>query len=356
MALIFVDGCDSYTDTADLTTKWDFNSEPTTGVTFNATAGRFGQGAVVVANDGEWLDKIIPLRGGTADTDDLFVSFSFKLSTISRSANQGILALSQSDDIGSSAATSVDGIYVAIVGGNVTVFRDATTIATGTFTINANTWYRFEGRFVCGNSDGEVEIRINETGDINATSIDTFDSGQDGYNVVKFGSQNGTDSCVFDDIVIHDISGTDVNGFIGDLKIETLRPIASGDSSDSTVVGGPTRHDSVGELGGADDDTTYVSMDASDKDLYSCSQLTEIPASITAVAVNLMTRADGTTPRQIRGVIKSDATEANGATQNVDFSANYKNSQYFFYDDPDTAAAWEGAAVNLIQIGQEVVT
>src|SRR6266699_2884034 len=58
MALLFADGFDSYAATADLTKKWDGNSN-TSNVTWGAAAGRFGAGGLQLSGTGQ-LSKAVP--------------------------------------------------------------------------------------------------------------------------------------------------------------------------------------------------------------------------------------------------------------------------------------------------------
>lgn len=354
MALIFVDGVDSYSVTADLTDKYDNNSD-TGDILFNATAGRYGEGAIVADDDGQWLDKIIPLTGSAVTTDELFVSFSYKMSALSRTANQGFLALSQSGEVGGEAASSVDGVYLAFVAGLVTLYRDATILATGSNAITAGAWNRIEIRHIVDNTSGITQIKVNGELEIDFTG-DNQDAGLVGINVVKFGAQHTPTQHTFDDIVIHNSAGDAPTTWLNDIRIETLRPDGAGASSDSTAVGAATRHEAVDDTGGNDGDTTYVSMaTALDEDLYTIGNMSFSPASITAVATTIMCRADGTTSRTIRGKVKENVTEGNGETHAVPAGADYKHVQNFFPQNPDTTAAWAETEVNAMQIGQEVI-
>jgi len=354
MAIIFADGMDSYTATADLTAKFDNNSDVIDN-TFNSTAGRFGGGAIVCADDGQWLDKIIPPTGSAVTTDELFVSIAASFSDLTFSTSQGFLGFSQNGDIGAATASTLDGLWITANAGVLQLYRGSSLIATGSFALSTGVWYRIECRVVINASSGIFQIRVNETLDIDFSG-DTDDVGPLSINVVKLGSINAIGAVTYDDIVIHNSAGAAPTGFLGDLRIETLRPDGAGDSSGSTVTGAATRHEAVDDPGMHDGDTTYVSMGAAAEDLYTLSNLSFSPATVHAVVTNIVSRADGTTPRIMRGKVKQGTTEGNGTSRTVNFGASYTITQDSFPTNPDTAAAWTETEINSMQAGQEVTT
>jgi len=353
MAIIFADGMDSYTATADITTKFDSNSD-TSDNTFSSTGGRFGGGAIVCSDDGQWVDKVIPASGATVTTDELFVAVSFKITNLTLAANQGIIFFGQNGDVGLGGASVMDGLWVRINGGQFQLMRGSSLIDTGTLTVAVDVWYRLEFRIVIDPSSGIFQMKINETTDINFSG-DTDDAGPHSINVIKLGHQSTTGESYFDDLVIHNSAGSAPTSWLGDLRIDTLRPDGAGDSSDSTPNTG-TRHEAVDDSGVNDGDTTYVSMGLNDEDLYTVGDMPFTPNAIHAVVVNVACRADGTTPRALRGKVKTGTTEGNGDSETVFYGSVYKTIQNSFPTDPDTAAAWTEAGVNGMQIGQEVTT
>lgn len=351
MAIIFADGMDSYTATADITTKFDNNSDLTDN-TFSSTGGRFGGGVIVCSDDGQWVDKIIPASGTAVTTDELFVSFSYKISNLTLNSSHGVWGFSQNGEVGAITPTVLDGLHCRINGSQIQLMRGTALIATGTFTFVADTWYRIQVRLVIDPSSGIFQIKVNDTLDIDFSG-DTDDAGPHSVNVIKLGHQSTTGASYYDDIVIHNSAGSSPTSWLGDLRIETLRPDGAGDSSDSTPSTG-TRHEAVDDSGVNDGDTTYVAMGLNDEDLYTASNLSFTPTTIHSVVTNVVCRADGTTPRKIRGKVKTSSTEGNGTAKDVFFGSVYRTVQDSFPTDPTTATAWTETGVNGMQIGQEV--
>lgn len=354
MALIFADSFDSYSETADLTTKWDVNNSTSYNV-FNSTAGRFGGGCLVCGHDDYWLNKGILLTGGDPGTNDIIVSFSFMATSFTRNSYSAFLQLNQSGDFSDGALSSLDGIGLAVVGTTLTAYRGYTSFVTGTTELVLGSWYRIEVRLATNNSGGVLQVWINGVLDIDFTG-DTYDSGKDGINVVKFGGQNTDGDIYIDDVLIYDITGDAPNDVLGDIRMETLRPTGDGDENDGTPSSGTDHYAMVDEDGVNDGDSTYVSMStAGDKELYDIGSLSYTPVKIHGVVVNLMARVDGTTPRTMKAKVKSATTEGDGDTLNIPYGDTYKPLQACFTEDPSTGAAWTTSGVDDMQIGQEVV-
>ena len=355
MALIFADGFDSYSATADLVSKFDYNSSATYN-TFAATGGRFGGGALQCSRDDHFVDKVIPLTGGTPGTDDLFISFSLKMDSFALESYAGIMFLSQSSNMGGGSLTTIgDGLGIRVNAGVFQVLRaGSTVIATGSYVMSVDTWYRIEMQIATDNSSGVFKLKINETLDIDFTG-DTHDAGQDGINVVKFGGQSVSANAYYDDIVIYSKDGVAPNDFLGDLRIETIRPNGAGANTDSTPSAGSS-YECVDDSGMHDGDSTYVSLStAADYDLYDVGALSFTPETVHAVVTNVVCRSDGTSPRTLRGKVKHGSTEGNGTTRDVPYGSDYRTLQDCFYQNPDTTSAWLAADIADLQIGQEVV-
>jgi hypothetical protein len=351
MALIFADGFDSYSATADLLTRYDAVGS-STYVNFSPTGGRFGGGALVINNDDYFCDKIIPLTGGDPGVNDLFVTFSVMMEDLTQEGSAGFIVFSQDGFIGFGTALFLNGVILLVSGGVLKVYRGSSFIATGSYPITTDTWYRIEVRLSIHNSAGQVEIKVNGSSDI-YFSGDTYDSGLAGINVVKFGAQSEDGNTYFDDVVIYSLEGDAPNSFLGDLRIATIRPDGDGDSSDSTPLSGD-RYTNVDDTAMHDGDSSYVAMGLDDEDLYTVGALPYTPAAVYAVVTNVACRADGTTPRTIRGKVKSGTTEGNGEDRPVAYGSSYKTVQNCFALNPDTTAAWTASDIDTLQIGQEV--
>lgn len=362
MALIFVDGCDSYSVTADITKKFDANTS-TTNNTFQSTGGRFGGGAIRAANSSSCFDKLIPPRGSTVTTDELFWSASIYMATISGSSSTGFVGFTgNAGFVGViQSASSYNGVYLRVdTSGQLNAYRGgATLLATGTATLSTTTWYRIEVRLVLNDTTGILQVKVDGVLDIDFTGDTRYNNAGDAsttdFNAIKLvrhSTQGG--QLYFDDIVIHDSTGSSCNSWLGDLRISTIRPDGNGSTNDGTPSTG-SNYECVDETT-PNDDTDYVEMStAADRELYTHSNLPYYPASVIAAVVNTRARATGTTPRRVRGVMYRSGSASTGATIEIPALATYYNQQFPLYTDPVTTTALIGDNINNGQFGLEVV-
>lgn len=338
MALLFVDGCDSYSASsgADLAERWD--SVDTAQLTFLPTGGRWGGGAINFTNDVLNLHKKIPRRATYPGFDDLYISFSAFIATTYDTVDEPLFSVGVEGGGTSNAQLTFNTTST----GTIEVSRGSisgTVLGTTANPIPLDTWTRIEVRISARNAIGEVEIRFDEVGQLTVTATDTQnETDASGINYVSFGSQDAGTGIIMDDIVIHDSFGSSFNSFLGDIRIHTIRPDAAGDQNDSTPLSG-TRFSNVDDAGTNDGDTTYVSLASSaDYDLYNVGSIVGTPATIHAVAVAAMLRSDDVDePRQTRLKIKSGTVEDTGAIYDVPFGASYQYVQDAFYGNPDGA-------------------
>lgn len=355
MALLFVDGVDSYTADTDILSKWD--GVDTTDITFGSTLGRFGNGGFRMTDDVTHLQKNIPLTGATATTDELMVSISIKTENFPPTTDDLIIQFVSPEN--------TDQICLAMSSaGTLNVRRGGSSssplIGSSSGGVMQDKWQRVEMMVVIADSpNGSVKVVVDGVTEIDLSSIDTkATSGDtDGSTMVQFGGPNTSGGWLLDDFVIHVSSGDAPTALLGDLEVQTLRPNGTGDRNESTAVGAATRYQAVDETGVNDGDTTYVSMsNAGDRDLYAAENLTGSPTTVHAVVVNNVCRTDGSDSREITAFVKENVTEGQAATKTVPNGAGYLTVQSYFPENPDTAAAWSASEVDGMQIGQKVVT
>lgn len=354
MALIFVDGFDSYSADADLATKWD--QVDTTEFNFGSTIGRFGAGGLLMIDDAADLGKSFPVSGTLATTDELIFSYSIKTNVYPPTSDDTMIQFV--------SLFNNDQLSLNMTGTGVLTVRRGNQLGTllgssGTV-MSIGLWQRVEVQAVLRDgTDGSVKVVVDGTTVIDLSGIDTKDSSgdPDGANNIRLGGPNSTTGWTIDDVVIHNTGGDEPTALLGDLEIQTLRPDGTGDQNDSTAVGAATRWQAVDESGVNDGDTTYVSMTtAGDEDLYSCANLSGSPTTIHAVVVNNVARSDGSDPRNLAALVKEGTTEGQAATLKVPSGSIYFTMQGYFPENPDTALAWIASEVDGMQLGQKVVT
>ena len=362
MALIFMDGCDDYSADNDILTKWDFVNPGE--ITIGTSDGRFGGGCIkgVGANSAMGFGKMFLDRvtGTTVTTDEFYLGFSFYYADTAGSdphyianfmSSNGIFNFRLETDNSDESLTVTRSDEYTYNGGRTELGSSSASV------LSTGTWHWIELRAVVSGTVGIIEVKVDGTQVINLTSQNNKEAlaNADIAGVFFGTNREALNLNRYDDIVIWDSTGSEPTGFIGDSRIDTLRPNGAGDSSDSTPLSG-NRHDNVDDAGLNDGDTTYVDQStAADLDLYDIDAFGRDPATVHAVAVNHSVKATSTEPREWKAMVKSGTTEGSGATVWAG-NSDYHSHQEFFLTNPDTAAAWTGAEIDDMQIGQEVVS
>lgn len=359
MALIFVDGCDSYAAYTDVIQKWEWTASTTYGQ-IATTGGRFGGPAIQTRVSANTYvgGKSFPLTGSASSTDEFFFGVSMLLSAAPTSTSVAFAFHNSTPSLASAAWNSADALTNLTLRitntRQLAIYRGTTLLATGSTILNLNAWFRLEVRIVVSNT-GIFDVRLNGVAEI-TFSGDTYDTGDLGIRQVAFCAPSGSSpACIYDDFVVWNsvARAVEPTTWIGDMRIDTLRPTANGDTINSTPLSGAA-YAAVDDVV-SDGDTTYTeAATVGNKDLYQVTDLSVVPNAIYAVVVNTITKTTGTSGRQIKAKIKR-SSEGDGVTRNVPLSA-YGLQQDAFSFDPSTLNFWDAAGVNAMQIGWEVVT
>jgi hypothetical protein len=168
-------------------------------------------------------------------------------------------------------------------------------------------------------------------------SGDTRNAGSPDIGKVQFRAQgSGNHDLYVDDVYVCDTSGAQNNDFLGDVRVETLRPDADTAQADWTPSTGTDHYAVVDDAPGYDG-ADYVESDtAGHVDLWEYGDLGSTPQSIHAVQlVTAMQKTDAGT-REARALLKSGTTTANGATRQL--STTWEQFEDLHETDPDTGA------------------
>jgi len=225
MALLFMDGFDHYL-APHFTQKWDVAEEGGASaiLDISQSGGRRGGGAFrCSASSGSSAHARI--TKAVQNSSSLVVGFAFSidvapsattylLSFLDGTSFQGGLRLT------SSLTLQLWGNGVALTGG------------TSTETIPQNTWVYIEVKmtFASSVSEGACVAMLNGVQVINATGGNTAPSGNAYANRVRIGANGGVYNHInwYDDLYVCDLLGDVNNDFLGDVRIERLRPQAVG--------------------------------------------------------------------------------------------------------------------------------
>lgn len=209
--------------------------------------------------------------------------------------------------------------------------------------IKYNVWQTIEVKFSSLDS-GTVTVKVDGETVINAASGD-FRRGTgntSSLNQLIFNLSGSTGSRL-GHIVVMDGTGSVLNDFIGDCRLESTIPNAAGSSTAWTANTGTALAAVQDTLGGYDSDTDYISESTSNDDHLFTHDFTLTGATAILFALSqALARNDGSGTINI--LCKSSATTTSKAPAPSTLSTSYKWKAATFDVDPNTAAAWANVA------------
>lgn len=353
MALLFIDGWDYY-NTADLPKKWDSlikdfdNNTPD----LSAETGRYTGQAVHLGPHG-----ISGLTKNFATQTDFYVGFALNFSN---AVNYGrILGFP-----GPSGQSQVD---LTLNAGTLTIGNQFFFVSSVT-AITIDVWNYIEvkvtgltGSPTC--AAGSIKVRINgvevisvpanqrTSGDITAGSLAMS-------RIILGGGTGTTDAndVYVDDLYVCNGSGSANNTFLGDCRIELLKPTADGANKQFTPDTGTDNFARIDEAF-EDGDTSYVSSNTvTDTDTYTFGDLSTDFATIKAIQVNIVARKDDIGSRLIASAIKSGSTTYDHGIENpFGLGDSYSQQSDVWDTDPNGNIPWTSTTVNAMEVGVKLI-
>ena len=218
-----------------------------------------------------------------------------------------------------------------------------------------NTWRYLEFKVTIDNSAGVVIIRSNENVVLNLSSQDTQYSGNAYFNILKRTGFYSNIWGFFDDEYMLDLTGgAPHNDFLGDIRVDALRPNGAGTYTDFTPSAG-SNYQNVDEIY-PDDDTTYNDgSNVADQDSYALGDLPS-PAGTTIYGVKsqITVRKTDAGARQCKLLTRAGTTDDLGDA--IALSDTFTTHTKIFEDNPDDSADWEDADVNGMEVGVEITS
>lgn len=197
---------------------------------------------------------------------------------------------------------------------------------------------------------GAAEVRINGSAVIGPlTGIDTRNGGTlAGWNYVRWNGASNPNQTI-DDVYILDGSGSSLNTFLGDVRVDTHFPNANGNSSGSTPSTGTDRYATVDEAD-PNDDTDYNTITSvGTKDTLGIENLKNSGATPLAVQVSVFCRKTDDGTGRLCPVMRQDSTDYDGASANA--GVNYEYFAVEKYPTAPDTTAWTEAKFNAIEVG-----
>ncbi|MGD9649630.1 MAG: hypothetical protein AB7U41_02450 [Dongiaceae bacterium] len=335
MALRFIDGFEHYTIPADLTQKWNSYNQATTSTPIGSNAGRRADStALRIRNDQDWVSI-------TFDNQSTwYVGFAMYLF-----GNETSDLIRFYDSDGNTQC------YVNLTSAGIfQLYRGTTLIASSSNSIPNGSWNYIEVQLSIANSGGVFEVRVNEqvwvsfTGDTQQSSTNTLAN-----RIILYGRDVHV---AYDDLYICDGVGSTNNTYLGDVRIDTVRPNGAGNYADFSRQGGATNWENVDDtLIDADSGYNY-SNTVGHKDSFDCANLPSIAGTIFGVQVSLGARKDDAGSRTLRALTRLASTDYEGS--DLAPGTDYRFFRHIWEQNPNTSAAWTEAQINGAEFGYKV--
>lgn len=344
MALQFCDGFDSYGAVGDLVGKWGSYRVSSSGdIAFLPTGGRFGGGAIRFATQfGELVRKTSPA------VEELFVWAAI----FPRSYPTGTASFLWFEDVAGAGAALRATAGGALLG----TLMGSTAPATGT-SANAlvlGEWNTLAVHYRCADSGGRWRVILNGVEQFSFVGDTRSGSAGPAIDRVVIGAPRGGAGLEWDwdDVVINDTSGAHLNGILsGDIRIETLRPVADQPGGGWTPSVGSDRYALVDEAAPNNADFLSASLTGA-REIFTLSDPPAAPQATQALVVNVRARRTDVGARSLKSLIRVNGAEDLGAATAL--SNQFSTLQHPVYRNPDGGGAWSGASINAALLGIEL--
>jgi hypothetical protein len=230
---------------------------------------------------------------------------------------------------------------------------NGTALGTTTNPVLVASSYNFiEAKILVSNS-GTFIVKCNGLEVINGSG-DTQNQSASTIAGFSFNPGNSAGPAV-DDLFVLDSSGSALNDFIGDCRVECLTPQAGNGSNTGLTCSTGTDHGALVDELPANDDTDYnFSATVGAKDTYAFTNVATV-GSVKAVQVSARARKTDSATKELAVVTRVGSTDYDGATQAV-ASTSYSQYQQIWEKRPSDNADWTIADVNAAEFGLKVVT
>lgn len=349
MTLLSAYGMDMYTTKTDFFAEPDWTAITDTNVSIQTNQGRFGAGALRLIGSGG-LGDVIQLAVGSEPTT-LFFGGSIKIANYNHDTD--ILRFLEGTN---------EHMKLRLSNINNNIEFHVNGVLQTNFDMTVGFWHRLEVKIVVSDTIGSIDILIDRSfGTDFSTAIqvssvfigDTQSGASSFTDIIEFLSVPAASletEILWDDITLNDDAGTRNNTWMGDIKIQTLRPNADTSQKDMIPSTGTTNFNLVDEAPGPDSSDFVTPEVALDKDLYTATDLSGTVIIVNAVQIKAFAQAGDVGTTSIRLLVKSGATEGSSGSQTLGAARFHSN---IFEIDPDTSGVWNVNTVNAVEIGVE---
>ena len=235
---------------------------------------------------------------------------------------------------------------------NFRAYRYTTLLGTssGKLVVD-NVWHILEVKLYIHDSAGTVELKLDEVQILNLTSQDTL-TGSNAYArfVLIRNIANNLDT-LFDCLYISDNTGlSPQNDFLGDCRVDVLRPDGVGVHTDFTPLAG-NNWENVDDIV-PDNNTTYNSSGTvNHKDSYALPSLAA-GGTIFGVKPKICVTKDDAGAKGAKILTRSGGTLYESSEVNP--STDYGSFGKIYQDNPHDSAAWEESDIDGLEVGVKV--
>lgn len=342
MALKFIEGFGSYSDTTTIGKRWDS--------TTSLGASVLESGRVTALGNCLGFSGVKLKTKTFSNHATFYVGFAFQNVNLAPTANQmTILEFCDDADVQTFLRFNTSTQLFSVV-------RGSTVLGTGSTQIVTGSWYYIEMKVVANGTTGAVTLKINTVSELALTNQNTITSGDAQINNIVFrstGNSGGSGRYKLDDIYILDGSGSTNNNFLGDMKVETLTVSGPGEVTNWTPPAGFDNFQSVQN----GSNSVYNSASGSGViDTYSFSDLAKVTTDIAGVQVSMSVRNSDSVSHTIKSVVRiASSNNLDSSAQTVS-TTSFQQYYSIWEEDPDTATTWTASGVNGAEFGIDLVS
>lgn len=355
MAFIFGDSFDLYVaynvhyianSSGDLVTYGTWTGANSNDIRADVSYSRFGTGKGIQIWQGNYAWK----NFDSNSTNTVYAAFSYKYTGgVGTTNKNGYVAFMDGATIQTTVSFQEDGSIVCYRGG-----IGDTVIATFASAFTPTVWNHWQIEIVIDGSVGSIKVR--KDGDPNntfsATSLNTQNGSHSYATGVRLGSNSNGWNAHFDDFLVYDSSGSNLNTWIGDTRAVLLSPNGAGSSTQFTPLSG-TNYSMVADTT-IDGDTSYnYSSTVNAIDLFANTDLSAAPAAIYALNLKVVAKKSDTGFRSFAPALKSGSTTSLGTTTAL--TSSYITTSQVYMTDPNTGNAWSYSAINAVETGYKII-
>lgn len=328
MALLFMESFDGYGGTVSHATKYYTLATLSTSPVRTGTHACWGNSAW-----GRWI---------TPGSTTLVVGFALYWS-----ANQQAWVCVYNTSSGAMCCLTMETNHTLVMrrGGST-----GTVLETSAAVLVPSSWNFIEWKVNVADA-GTWTVKVNGvqvldgSGDTNNTAVATI-------GALEGKCWNGER---FDDLYALDSTGSYLNDFIGDHKVECLSPSTGNGTNTGLTCSTGSDHGALVDELPANDDTDYnYGSTTGVKDTYNFPSLAST-GTVRAVQVSLRAKKSDSATKQLAAVARENSTDSDGATQTV-ASASYSQYQQVWEKRPSDNANWTVSDVNGGEFGMKVVS